>query len=254
MFARMLIPATPFYLLLLELGCMGIFRNRPVYGYCAAFLLLAGMVLTPVPVTGTKWRHGISDERMYYTELRVAALDHSALVLGRYFQGLPVRIAIYGDEARIAYKARFPVAIESHAGLTEPEVARQELEKRGRVGHEKHASAEYLIEKRKAHFTFSKVPEKLLGLRRQIPKVIVKFDEGVYGQVLHWDPKIMEALRRRGAYVPDFIGFLDSYVHRLDRMPVQEVSRVFEKFRKFYFAHVDDPAREAAFKKRLEAI
>ena len=251
MFARMLIPATPFYLLLLELGVMEIFQSRPLYGYCAAIVLLAGMVVTPVPVTGTQWQHGISDERMYYTERHVAELDHSALVLRRYFEGLPVRVAIYGDEARIAYKARFPVAIESHAGLTEPEVARQELEKRGRVGHEKHASAEYLIEKRKAHFTFSKVPEKLLGLSHLIPEVIVKFDDGVYGQVLHWDPKIMQALRRRGALIPDFLGSLDFYINRLDRMPVEEVARVFERFRMFYFAHVDDPVRESAFRRRL---
>jgi hypothetical protein len=251
MFARMLVPATPFYLLLLEFGLTAVFRNRPLYGYGAAAILLAGMFVTPPPVSGTSWRHGIADERLYYSEERVARLGHKAQVLRRFFEGLPVRIAFYGDEARVAYKGRFPVAIESHAGLTEPEIARRELQERGRVGHEKHASARYLIEKRKAHFTFSSVPGKLLGLRALIPHIIVRFDEEVYGQVLHWDPEIMEAMRLRGAIVPDFISSLDSYIEQLDHRPDEEVARAYEQFNLFYFMHVDDPIREDVFKRRL---
>jgi hypothetical protein len=252
MFARMLIPATPFYLLLLESGLTAFFRNRPLYGYGAAALLLAGMFVTPAPVTGTEWRHGIAEERLYYSEARIADLDHEARVLLRYFDGLPVRVAFYGDEARVVYKARFQVAIESSAGLTEPALARQELKKRGRVGHEKYPSARYLIEERKAHFTFSSVPGELLDLRRVIPHIIVRFDDDVYGQVLHWDPEMMERLKKRGAVVPDFVSSLDSYVEQLASKPDDEVARAYRQLRLFYFMHVDDPAREDAFKRRLE--
>ncbi len=251
MFARMLIPATPLYLLLFESGLTAFFRNRPLYGYGAAALLLTAMFVTPTPVTGTEWRHGIAEERLYYSEARTAGLDHQARVLLRYFEGLPVRVAFYGDEARVAYKARFPVAIESSAGLTEPEVARQELKTRGRVGHEKYPSARYLIEKRKAHFTFSSVPGELLDLRRVIPNIIVHFGDGVYGQALHWDPEMMESLKERGAVVPDFISLLDSYVEQLDSKPDDEVARAYRQLRLFYFMHVDDPAREDAFRRRL---
>jgi hypothetical protein len=173
-------------------------------------------------------------------------------VLLPYFEGLPVRVAFYGDEARVAYKARFAVAIESSAGLTEPEVARQELKERGRVGHEKYPSARYLIEERKAHFTFSSVPGELLDLKNVIPNIIVRFDEDVYGQVLHWDPEMMAALEERGANVPDFISLLDSYVERLDSTSDDEVARAYRQLRLFYFMHVDDPVREEAFKLRLQ--
>jgi hypothetical protein len=251
MFARMLIPVTPFYLILLERGLMAIFRTRPLYGHYALIILIALMVVTPPPVTGSDWRHGVADERLYYTDKRVTVLDRDAEVLGRYFEGLPVRVAFFGSEAIIMYKARFRVAIEGNAGLTEPEVAKQPLKERGRVGHEKHASIEYLIEKRKAHFTFSSVPEKLLDLKNVIPEVIVDFGDGVYGQALHWDPAIMDALRRRGAKVPDFIGRLDQYIGTLDQVSDAELHEAYDQLRLYYFMHVDDPARESAFLSRL---
>jgi hypothetical protein len=251
MFARMLIPATPFYLILLERGLMAIFRSRPVNGYGALLILFVAMAVTPSPVSGSELRHGVADERRYCSGERTELLDHSAEVLGRYFEGLPVRVAFYGGEARVVYKARFAVAVESHSGLTEPEVAKRKLAKRGRVGHEKHAGAEYLIENRRAHFTFSSVPGKLLDLERLIPEVIVEFDEEVYGRALHWDPAMMDALRRRGALVPDYIERLDRYIERLGEVTDEEAREVYVRLRRFYFMHVDDPIRESAFKSRL---
>jgi hypothetical protein len=251
MFARLLVPVVPFLLLVLEYGLMSVFRRRPLYGRVAALVLLAGIALTPPPVTGERWSHGIANERMYYSEERIAGLDHSAEVLGRYFEGLPVRVAFYGDEARVVYKAGFPVAIESHAGLTDRQVAHQELSRRGRVGHEKHASAEYLIETRAAHFTFSEVPGRLLRLNDWIPEIVVRFDGETYGRVLHWDPAMMEALRGRGVDVPDFLGAVDDTIQRLEQMPERQVALIYERLKRFYFVHNDDPQRQSAFLTRL---
>jgi hypothetical protein len=186
---------------------------------------------------------------MYASSERVADLDRWSDVLGRYFEGLPVRVAFYGDEARIAYRARFPVAIECHSGLTDAFIARQPVGPRGRPGHEKLAPLEYLIDERKVHFTFSSVPQQ--GLRELIPKVLVRFDDGIFGQVLHWDPDLMAALRERGARFPDFPGYLDRVVAELERLPDDQVARIFERVERFYFRHVEDPAREAAFLRRL---
>ncbi len=253
MFARFMIPATPFLALLGGIGWLRVFRGRTVAGWAAALAVAAAMWLTPLPVSGTEWRHGVADERGYYSPERVAGLDHWAEVLGRYFRGLPVRVAFYGDEARIVYRAGFPVAIEAHTGLTDREVARQPLTGRGRVGHEKLASAAYLIERRRVHFTFSDVPRRSLRLRDWIPEVIVRFDDDVYGQVLHWDPALMAELRRRGAAVPDFPALLDRYLGAIDGLPPERVARDHERFRRFYFDHVDDPAREEPFRRRLSA-
>lgn len=251
MFARMLLPVTPFLFLLLEDGLLRGFRQRPLVGQALLAALLIGMVLTPVPVDAENWKHGIADERAYYSGRRLEVLDHAADVLGRAFDGLPVRVAFYGDEARIVYKARFPVAIESHAGLTDAYVARQPLPRRGRIGHEKHAPLDYLIDRRKVHFTFSEMPQKLLPLRESIPEVIVPFDNEVYGQLLHWDPELMAALRARGIPVPDFLGALDGYLARIDDAPLDHVRANYDKLHRFYFDHVSDPRREAPFLRRL---
>jgi hypothetical protein len=252
MFARLLIPTLPFYLLLLGYGLMLAPFTRPRWGQLGGVVLLAGMALTSTPVGGGEWVHGIADERSYYTDEKVAGLEHSARVLGRVFDGLPVRVAFYGDEARIVYRAAFPVAIEGHTGLTDRVVARQELAERGRVGHEKHASVDYLIERRAVHFTFSRVPGEVLGLNDWIPEIVVPFDREVYGRVLHWDPVMMQALQDRGVPVPDFLGVVDGAIAELDALPRDRVAALYDKLRRFYFVHNPDPERQAAFRRRLE--
>jgi hypothetical protein len=253
MFARTLIPVLPFYLLLLEYGLMLAPLTKPRWSQTAGVALLAGIALTPAPVTGTDWFHGIADERAHYSDDKVATLEHSAAVLRRVFKGLPVRVAFYGAEARIVYRAAFPVAIESHTGLTDREVARQELPRRGRVGHEKHASVEYLIEQRAAHFALSGVAGQILRLNDHIPEIVIRFDREVHGRVLHWDPAMMEALQRRGIPIPDFLGVVDETIGRLDALPREQVEVVYDKLRRFYFVHHPDPEREAAFRRRLDS-
>lgn len=251
MFARFLVPATPFLLILFEAGWLALVPRRPLLRYGLAALALATTVLMPVPVRGSEFRYGVANEREYYNDEKVADLDHCADVLGRYFDGLPVRVAFYGDEARIVYKARFHWAVEGSAGLNDPVAARQPLEQRGRVGHEKVPSAERLIEELRAHITFSKVPVGIIRLNKKIPRVYVQFDADVWGQLLHWDPEMIAALRARGARVQDFLGGLDDFIAHLDELPDGEVAGQYEKIRRFYFDPVGDPRREAAFRERL---
>ena len=95
----------------------------------------------------------------------------------------------------------FAVGIESHAGLTEPAVARRPLTARsGRVGHEKIASLDYLIGTRKAHITLSTIPGKLLKLKNYIPEIIVEFDPENYGRLLqvYGVHKATREARRKG--------------------------------------------------------
>jgi hypothetical protein len=251
MFARMLVPITPLLLILVEHAWWRTCRGRGPLAHLAAAGLLAAMLVTPAPVTATEWRYGVAHEQSFYAEPRVRLLDHTAEVLRPQFAGLPVRVAFYGTEARVAYKARFPVAIEANAGLTEPGVAHLPLERRGRVGHEKLAPLDYLILERKAHFTFSRAPAELLDMDSRIPRVFVHFGSGVIGRVLHWDPALMDALRRRGADVPDFLATLDEYLARIDGIPDAQLAQEYGRLRRFYFAHVPDPRREAPFLQRL---
>ncbi|HXK26225.1 MAG TPA: hypothetical protein VMS55_26415 [Myxococcota bacterium] len=249
MYARLLVPITPFLLLLLEQGALALFGPARVPAYALCVAALVGSFATPPPVTADSWQSGIANEWMYYSRERVARTDHDAAVLRRAFEGLPVCVAFYGDEARLVYEASFAVAIESHAGLTDRFVAHQEIAARGRVGHEKSAPLDYLLDTRKADFIFSGEPQQRLAAL--IPRVIVGFGDGVYGQLLRWDPALVRELARRGARVPDFPGMLDAYLRQIDRLPDDAVRSEYAKALRFYFAQVDDPAREAVFRRRL---
>jgi len=251
MFARLLIPVTPMLLVILEVGWNRLFVRRRAAGWSVAALVLAALLLTPAPVDGIDWRYGIANEPMYYSGEVLGYIDRASVVLGRFFEGLPVHVVFYGEEARLAYKARFAVAIEGETALTEPMVARQPLTARGRVGHEKPPSARYLIVDRKADFTFSRNPQQNIELFRHIPDVRVRFDDEVYGQLLRWNPEILDALYRRGAIIQDFPGFLDAYISRIDSTPPRVLAEDYARFKLFYFDQVADPRRETAFVERL---
>ncbi len=251
MFARLLIPVTPFALILLERSLLPLAERRPRLWLAAAGAALAGLAFTPSPVGGDRQRFGIVDERAFYAKGdRARRSDAAGAVLARYFEGLPVRVAFLGGEARLVYRARPRVAIESETGLTDRAIARQELTERGRVGHEKRARPAYLVDERRVHFAFHPLAGRVLGLDDFAPAREIHFD-GVRGRILHWDPDLMARLRERGARFRDFPADLDRYVEGMSERTTAEVARDYEKFRNFYFAHVDDPAHEAPFRARL---
>ncbi len=208
------------------------------------------MVVSPAPVSGVELRYGVANERDHYMH-EIDELDHAADVLRPYFEGLPARVAIFGGEARVAYKARFHVAIECGGALTEPEIARGELTERGRPGHEKFPSAEYLIEKRRVHLTFARAAEEQLHIGRFVPRVYVQFGEDQFARVLHWDPELMQALEERGARFPEIGHVLEAALRQFAQLPPPERERLFARLERFYFRHVDDPAREAEFRDLL---
>ncbi len=251
MFARLLVPVTPFLLLVLEAECGRWFGSRPGWVWAVAVVVVASIAATPVPVDGETWRYGIANEPRYYSKEKIDYVDHAADVLRRYFEGLPARVVFYGTEARLAYKARFAVAIEGETALTEPSVAREPIHERGRPGHEKPPSARYLILERRADLTFSKGPQEIIDLYRHIPDVRARFADDVYGQILRWNPELLGALAKRGATIPDFPKLLDSYIRGMQGMSDEAVASDYRRFRLFYFDQVRDPARQAAFERRL---
>jgi hypothetical protein len=266
MFARMLIPAAPFFLIGLELGLwrvVGWIPMRTAGQVLAALgiLLVASPLVLPPPVTDKNWREcGVANEWMYHRtrleefswQLTIAQyMDHRASVMRKYLHDLPVRVAFLGGEARAMYRAMIPLAIESSTGLTDHYIARQPLRTRGRVGHEKPAPVEYLVEARKAHFCLSPSAPEFFGLDGYIPLWMVELDD-IVGYVLHWDPEMMAELRRRGARFGDVEQFLDQQViPQLSQWPRERVSDVYAKFKRFYFDHVSDPVRESAFLRAL---
>ena len=214
MYARLLIPATPFYAILLEIGLAQMTRRgtkllQPVV--CGALVL--AMVLTPSPLPDRADIHGIVNEWNFYPASEADKARKDGENLRRFFEGLPIRVAFFGGEARMIYYSKVATAIECDTGLTDRFIAHQPLSERGRVGHEKKPTPGYLIDQREVHLIFHALLEDYLGLDDLIPVGGVALGE-VRARLLHWD---------------------ESY----------------DKCRRFYLNHVNDFVREAAFRDRL---
>lgn len=250
MYARMLIPATPFYLVLFELGWTALPARVPAVAALAlAALPLAVPTFVRAPVSGGYFVWGVANEREYYDLRKTVETDFRGQVLKRFFDGLPVRMLVYGAEVRLGYRAGAPVLVEGH-GLTDPVIARQPLRARGRPGHERLPDPAYAVLQRKLHVTFHGNFYQRTRFPSFIPVVPIRFGP-VGGFLLHWDPAVLAEWRRRGAVFTDFPSWLDGYAAEMAARPDDVVRRDYEKFRNFYFLHVSDPERERPFRARL---
>ncbi len=250
MYARMLIPATPFFLILFELGWTALPVRTPVIlALVAAALVLVVPILLVRPVAGTYFVWGVANEWEYYSLRRNAETDFRGGVLARFMKGVPARVLVFGAEVRLAYRMDATVVVEGH-GLTDAAIARQPLARRGRPGHERLPSPGYAVLDRKLHVTFHRNYFERSGFPSFIPVVPIRFGP-VGGFLLHWDPVVLAEWKRRGAVFPEFPAWLDGYLDRMDGIPDDVLRQDYERFRHFYFLHVSDPARENRFKRRL---
>ncbi len=253
MHARFLIPATPFFAMLLDAGVLlPITRRRWVQPAIAIGLCVA-VVFSAPPFEGVYGPRGIADEPLHYTRERGQAIDLRAALLKSYTEGLDYSVAFFGGEARLVYRARVPLAIECETGLTDRFLARREVSSASgelRIGHEKTAPLSYLIDEREIDLVFFASAPQRLGLQDMIPQVDVRFGM-LNGWLLHWDVDLVRALRERGVEVDDFPGVLDGYIAAMPARPTPEVAQYYEQFKRFYFDHVDDAARKAHFEQRL---
>jgi len=254
MFARFLIPMTPLLLVLLEMGITRL-GARAITQSVLVGIAAAGILFTPYPLPadplGTV--RGIVFEPNYYPLEATNETRHKGLVLRRFFEGLPVRVAFFGGEARLVYYARPTVAIECVTGLTDRKIARQPLARRTRIGHEKLATTDYVIGERRAHLSFFGAAGSVLHLDEVIPAVEIHL-RGVRGRVLTWDPVLMDSLRARGAVIQDFPADLDRILDESSLVIQWEGPAIYDKLHRFYFGHVRDPKREALLVQRIREV
>jgi hypothetical protein len=252
MFGRFLIPVTPLFLVLFELGIARVFAGRPVLQWATLGIAAAGIAFTPYPLPRDPFGlvSGIVFEPNYYTPQATGQTRREGLTLRPFFDGLPICMAFFGGEARLVYYARPWVAIECATGLTDRTIAHQPLKQRGRIGHEKLASLDYLLDERRAHLAVFRGTARALRLDEAIPAVEIEMG-GVRGRVLTWDPAVMDSLRARGASVQDFPAELDRLLAQPGLVVIWGGWTVREKLRRFYFGHVHDPSRQALVDQRV---
>jgi hypothetical protein len=245
MYARMLIPATPFFFLVLEFAAGRLLAGRPRVELAVAAVIVVAFAWTPYPFKGEGWQGGIVNEREFYRPDEVESRRAEGETLRRYFAGLPVSIAIVGSQAKLAYFARPAVAIEAQTGLTDRWIAHQPLVHRGRVGHEKIAPVSYLLS-RKVDFVIHHFATESLGLKQSVPLVQILFDR-VPGYMVHWDPPLLAELAKRGARFVDFPAELDARRADYARLPSDSLRIEYTRLKAFYFDSVPDSTRESRF-------
>lgn len=248
MLGRLLVPATAMAALPVDVLSLRL-QARGLRGVIAAASLVLLMALLPPSVGAGATVSGIMNERLYYSPETLERCERDLATLRRYTDGLPLTVVIDGAQARMAYRADWPVVVEGAAGLTDATIAHQPLLTRGRVGHEKKATIGYLILQRRVDLTFGAGLEASLDLDTWIPRVEAGLG-GVWSRMLRWSFPVADALKARGARITNYPALLAADGEGLAQLTDEEAKALYRKHWLFYFASADDE-RESPFKARL---
>lgn len=257
MYARFLVPVIPMIYVILETLAYRL-------GGRWKRVLPALLLLLPLLLLGEKQRreaiyfgpdgtpksafgvHGVTDEHWYYSHRinGLTLIEHFRVIGGQlrtYFEGLDVRVLLRG-QAALGYYGHFPVCIEN-AGLTDRAIARQPTAERGRPGHEKAATSEYLVQ-RGVHFVFQKPP--YLDRPYRSATFLVQ-GQPVRAEILRYDRTLMRQLRARypaEISFTEFEAYLDAWIAGLPGLPADQARREYAEFKEYYFAGNQDPRRD----------
>jgi hypothetical protein len=204
---------------------------------------------------------GIADERWVYTRKRFAVEGEMRGSLDVYcdigkfyepfFAGLPIKVAIMGGQNSIAYYANFPNCIDVY-GLTDSYIAHLPITKRGRIGHEKVATDEYL-ENRGVHLEFFAVsfkPPETFGFDVAVLE-IPQFHSWQIVKVINYDKHIMTELDKRfkaagiKAILPVYEQVVPYYLKELmPKLSSEDVAGDYKLLQSLYFKKYPDPVVE----------
>ena len=237
MFGRFFLPVTPYLLLLCEV----VVHRLPRPGW----RLAAGLLVVALVGVGVARKHAvfgdrgkvaqIVDEPQFYPEKRLQEIRELSRPLRDCLQGTRTVLLVQGGQASLAYYARFPIAIERH-GLTDETIAHSKIQVRGRPGHEKFATWEYLVARRVClRINYRPV--------RNVPLYTLFGLPGVTGEIVVYDRTIMEQLKQcPGAQFLDFpVWLANEYIPNLARLTQRRQIVDWNDFQRFYFAHNPDP-------------
>jgi len=237
MFARFFLPVTPYLLLLCEAVVHRIPRAgwRIVAGCTVITLVAVGVVRKHAVFRGHNTVDGIVDEPQFYPKERLREIQELSRPLHECLRGTEAAVLVQGGQASLAYYARFPIAIERH-GLTDETIAHSKVSVRGRPGHEKFATWEYLI-RRRVLLRVNYLPV------RNVPRYTLFALPGVSGEIVFYDRPFMERFKQcAGARFLDFpVWLANEYIPTLGRLSQRRQIVDWNDFQRFYFDHNPDP-------------
>jgi len=242
MFGRFMIPITPICLIFLEISIIALISNPKVRVGLVIVLALAFFFRFNQFDSENKSIKGITDEYYEYPSELIDQARSEGAILKKYLSGLDVSSAFYGKKAMLVYYSEIANAQEAAASLTDVYMAHQPLAKRGRPGHEKRMSYDYLID-RKTNFLLGGTLNPTND--PNIPGFI-SFD-GVIAHIIVYENEVMEKLKKYPEIkFLDFPALLDKYIANFENIPKAQAIKDYPYFEKYYFAHNKDESRKAS--------
>jgi len=242
MFARRLLPAVPLVLLALEELLASLERDALRLGAAAAALVA---VLFPAPVFDAERPRirGIADERSFYPAETIAARRMQAETVAAALAGTPARVAFEGGMCVFGYYSRLPYQVEV-TGLTQYELAKAPLAERGRVGHEKVASPQWLRD-HGIHFLVRSPLPPLSAQPQRDALNTLRFGDLVEATILFYDDALMDALRGRpGVSFTPIEQVIERTLRQMRVRPLAVAEQLYADLDGYYFAHAGERGRE----------
>jgi hypothetical protein len=280
MYARFLVPMIPFVFFAIESSVCRLWPGRRAPTIVLLAAIACSLVLVEIPKRNDmlhtitddiraegltrqwyKSHKGIIDEHHLRTVVDPIRNDRAlGEFLEPYFRDLDVTVLLKG-RACIGYYGKFKNCIEYY-GLTDPLIAQSPLGVRDRVGHEKEATRDYILD-RGVDFVFNGsllYPDSLMQCQiahlrppdRELERIV---------QVPTYDSRLQKTLAERFARsgnstlgVEEFEPLLNAYV-REDLWQVDRGKFLYDYalISDYYFRHNDDSRLEAEFIKRLRS-
>jgi hypothetical protein len=184
--------------------------------------------ITVAPMDAARWP-GVS---------RADAYRAAGHYLARLWDGLPVRIAVAGGQANLAWRSGAPVAIECATGLTDAFIAHLPVPDRGKVGHEKNYS-HYpgYLQRRAVQFMFE-TSWHTGGIADAARDIIFPSQPvPAPAKLVVWDANLLAELKRRdpGVLFVDLPAALDQYIAAMPQKTRAEVQKDLAALDEFYF-------------------
>ena len=259
MYARFIIPIAPFLYFIIFYSVLKLVKPKTV-NLALGVLVAASLIETTLRMDVFKktdangkeiitWNGDVSDERYVYTSYYPMENEiKMGKALNNCFDGIEARMLIKGGQACMGYFANFSYIQEFH-GLTDTLIAHSKIEKRERIGHEKHGTIDY-FESKNINFVF---PIHARPITKDTFRYAnINFSPyQIKTEIITYDVKLIAQLKARlgGDFqYTDFPMYLDYYIaNRMPSMTYEKLKADYDNFYLYYFKLNGDKERESKF-------
>lgn len=242
MYGRLLCPLIPAWIVLAEIGLRRLLLARYRLLAFPALILLVFTILPVRLIQPWEKKWFLADERTFYelqsfSPIRVGMTYFGwSEILKRHFVDHHLFPLFAVDcVGMVGYYTGLPLI--DNFGLTDRTVAHQAITVRGRPGHEKFSTPEYIKSRGAALSEHPVYVEPYSSLTR------ISL-EGVVFHIVFYDTKLLSILGNQpGVQFIDFSNYLNDYLFNSSLKTSEQIRRDFTFFKEYYFSKNEDPER-----------